>query len=100
MCCANLEVPWVVVKHLLRGLAVMNIPIDNKYLFNTLVVQSMLGSNRDIIIKTIAAIFTLHSVMSRRPYKKSISLKFKNKIKLYQMIPDNSHSILAFVIQD
>ena len=100
MCCANFEVPWVVVKHLLRGLAVMNIPIDNKYLFNTLVVQSMLGSNRDIIIKTIAAIFTLHSVMSRRPYKKSISLKFKNKIKLYQMIPDNSHSILAFVIQD
>ena len=59
--------PRIIVEHLLSGLAVMNVPIDDQYLLQSFVVQSVLRGQRNVVVVTITAVFALHGVVSRRP---------------------------------
>ena len=85
----TISLPRVLVKHLLSSLPVMNIPIYDQNLLDPLV-ECVLGSHSDIIIKAIAAIFALHRVMSWRPIKSCLINDYwddKNELYLMMAIP-------------
>ena len=90
--------PRIIVKHLLSGLAVMNVPIDDQYLLQSLVVQGVLRGQRHVVVVTITAVFALHGVVSRRPEYVECST-FLVQFQL-ELLPDDGHSVSDFAAED
>lgn len=73
---AKFVLPRIVVEHLLGGLPMVNVPVDDKNFTGQFTSQHLLRSYGHVVEKTIAAVFGFHCVMPRWP--------------------DNRHSVLNF----
>jgi hypothetical protein len=63
------DIPRILIKHLLGGLAVVHVPVHYQYPPHAEVVQGVSRRDGDIVEEAIAAVVIVHCVVPRGPVK-------------------------------
>ncbi len=59
-----MDLPRVIIEHLLSSLSMMNIKVHNEYPFDRLSLENLFGSNCNIIEETVATVLFLHGMVT------------------------------------